>query len=118
MVLDTPDTASFIRTVLLSYRLTFDNFCATMLYRVRVPARIDSKVPVNAHLVALRPHVKPLKSIRLRTRSHLTPLESHSCTPSRFNSFRITFLRKNRGGGGHSVNYLPGMEYRGAADRL
>ena len=33
----------------------------------------------------------------------LTPLESHSCTISQPKPFRITFLRKNRGGGGHYV---------------
>jgi hypothetical protein len=46
------------------------------------------------------------------TSAILTPLESHSCTMSRSKPFRITFLRKNRGRGGHYVNHLPEMELR------
>src|SRR5579872_4451044 len=34
----------------------------------------------------------------------LTPLESHPCAISQSKPFRITSLRKNRGGGGHYVN--------------
>jgi hypothetical protein len=73
---------------------------------------------MNPRLVALRPHVKPLKSIWPKTRSHLTPLESHSCDTSRSKLFRITFLRKNRGGGGHPVNHLPEMEHHTSSSPL
>lgn len=36
---------------------------------------------------------------RRKTQTRITPLDSHSCTSFTCNSFRIKFLRKNRGGG-------------------
>jgi hypothetical protein len=43
-------------------------------------------------------NVNPSESIHHKTQTHLTPLESHSCNITQYKIFRITFLRKNRGG--------------------
>jgi hypothetical protein len=62
---------------------------------------------MDARPVAIAGRVNPSESIHSKTQTHLTRLESHPYTISQRKSFRITFLRKNRGGGGHSVNQLP-----------
>ena len=56
--------------------------------------------PMNARLVGCPAASNPLASIRCKIGTHLTALESHSYTISRFNPFRMTFLRKNGGRGG------------------
>src|ERR1700722_1245536 len=62
--------------------------------------------PMDARPVAIAGRVNPSESIHSKTQTHLTRLESHPYTGEQCKSFRITFLRKNRGGGGHSVNQL------------
>src|SRR5579863_3548985 len=64
---------------------------------------------MDARPAAITRHVNPSESIHPKTPTHLTPLESHSCTQAQCKSFKITSLRKNRGGG-HSVNQLPETE--------
>ena len=62
---------------------------------------------MDARPVAILNRVNPSESIHPKTQTYLTPLESHSCNMTQYKIFRITFLRKNRGRGGHSVNQLP-----------
>src|SRR5579863_1473377 len=52
---------------------------------------------MDARPAAITKHVNPSESIHPKTPTHLTPLESHSCTIAQYKSFRITSLRKNRG---------------------
>jgi hypothetical protein len=55
---------------------------------------------MNARLVGFPAASNPFASTRCKIGNHLTTLESHPCTFSRFNRFRFTSLRKNRGRGG------------------
>ena len=81
-----------------------------MLYTVeRFGCQPESALrsPMDARPVAILNRVNPSESIHPKTQTYLTPLESHSCNMTQYKIFRITFLRKNRGRGGHSVNQLP-----------
>ena len=50
---------------------------------------------MDARPVAIVANVNPSESIRAKTQTHLTRLESHSYNTAEYKSFRITFLRKN-----------------------